>query len=170
MPCASILFRSASCFSFWRMKLIRNASCSACCFASIELFSMVGSCTSRSSTFSMITPRGASCAISSSRICCCTSRRSYRRAQRRLHNFFGIVCADLLVDLGRLRMVQVKQQRGVERQNQPLIRGHAGALFHRLRLDRKSLHGLQRVDQVDSLSERFSRHLPEQGQHAYVPR
>src|SRR5258707_13618382 len=40
------------------MKLMRSASCSACCLASIEPFSIAGNCTSRSSTFSTIAPRG----------------------------------------------------------------------------------------------------------------
>src|SRR6266849_650689 len=76
MPCASMRFRSASCFSFCSTKFIRRASCSACCLASIEVFSIAGNWTSRSSTLSTMMPRGPSSLRSSSWILSATSSRA----------------------------------------------------------------------------------------------
>ena len=76
IPCASIRLRSASCFSFWRTNVIRSASCSACCFPSIDCLSICGSWMSRRSTLSMMMPRGPRRSSSSFCTCLATSSRA----------------------------------------------------------------------------------------------
>src|SRR6266851_2543356 len=97
-------------------------------------------------------------------------RRANRRSQRGLDDLFHIIRANGLVHLRRHRFVQPEQQRCVQRQDQPLIRRHIGALFQRLCLNGKFLHRLQGIHQVYPFRQRFSGHPPEQRQHAHISR
>src|ERR1700691_6141451 len=124
------------------MKLMRRASCSACCFASIEDFSIAGSCTSRRSTFSTITPRELRCqfvlnlllhkfaSVGVERVCRMRRCRSANcRAECRLDDFFRVVVADGLVDECGFGSIETKQQRSIDREDQTFGRGNVRALL-----------------------------------------
>src|SRR5216684_462438 len=93
---------------------------------------------------------------------------AYCCPQCRLHNLLRVIIADGLVNVRGLVLVQPEKQRSVQRKNESFIRRNVGALFHRLRLNGKFLHGFQRIDQMDPFGQSFSGHAPEQRQHSYV--
>jgi len=62
--------------------------------------------------------------------------------QRGFDDFFGVVRADFLVDLGGHAAIEMKEQRGVQREDQAFVGGDVGTFLHGLSLNGEFFDGL----------------------------
>src|SRR4029077_17871620 len=83
------------------------------------------------------------------------------------HNVF-VVGADLLENLGGAVGIEVVNERGIQTHHEAFAGRDAGRFLERLGLNRHFVFGLERVDEMDALTQSLAGNSSEQGENADV--